>query len=229
MDQQKVNTPRRLTLNILFGVLSFLLALYIFGAITHDIFHHKQQYLDDSIFNFLSRISSPVLIRWMRIFSVFGKPEFLIPAYLIIIGALLIKKRKGMAVEIGIVAATSTALSFGLKFIFQRERPKLQLLDYLGGYSFPSGHALLGFVFCSVIIYLLWQSKLPKKVKITAGILMFIFSLMVGISRIVLRVHYPSDVIAGFAVGYAWVLLFMWFVHRKRSRHLAHRVQRSSE
>jgi membrane-associated phospholipid phosphatase len=210
MNEAQERQVKRISGRIAFGVLSFLLALYIFGAIAHGIFHHNAKELDEIVFSFLADRTTKDVVQWMRVLSFFGKPHFLIPAYLLLIILYLWKKEKGMAREIGIVGATSTIVSFGLKFLFQRNRPAIQVLDYLGGYSFPSGHAFLGFIFCSLLIYLIWKSEMKGTIKFSLGFLLFVFSIAIGASRIVLRVHYASDVIAGFALGYAWVLIFFW-------------------
>lgn len=218
MEDQQKKQVKRISARIAFGVLSFVLAVYIFGAIAHNILHHEAGELDEIVFQFLSGYTTEGVVQWMRVLSFFGKPQFLIPAYVLFILFYLWKNEKGLAREVAIVGATSTAVSFGLKYIFQRERPDIQVLDYLGGYSFPSGHAFLGFIFCSMLIYLVWKSDLHGAVKLSLAAFLFVFSLGIGISRIVLRVHYASDVIAGFALGYAWVLLFFWMRERRTSK-----------
>lgn len=209
---------KSISISIAFGILSFLLAVYIFGAVAHSIFHHDAEELDHAVFGFLSNYTSDSVVDWMKVLTFFGKPHFLIPAYILLIIWYVLKKEKRLASEIGIVGATSTIFSFALKFIFQRERPDIQVLDYLGGYSFPSGHAFLGFIFCSLLIYLTWRSELADKWKVSLGVFLFLLSLAIGISRIVLRVHYASDVIAGFSLGYAWVLFFFWIRERRVSK-----------
>ena len=217
MNTKRERVIRKISGRVAFGILSFLLAVYIFGAVAHAIFHHNAKELDEIVFGYLAAHTTGNVVEWMRVLTFFGKPHFLIPAYLLLIFYYLRKKQKGLAIEIGIVGATSTAVSFGLKYVFQRNRPEIQVLDYLGGYSFPSGHAFLGFIFCSLLIYLIWKSALATGWKFSIGIFLFLFSIAIGISRIVLRVHYASDVLAGFALGYAWVLIFFWMRERRLS------------
>jgi membrane-associated phospholipid phosphatase len=215
MKEKQQKQANHVSLKIFLGMLSFIVAVYIFGAVSHRIFSHNGNKLDELIFKALSAHTSEGLVWWMQFFSFFGKPYFLIPAYLILVGWYFFLGQKRLALEIATVAVTSTAFSFALKFLFQRDRPSIQVLDYLGGYSFPSGHAFLCFIFCSMLTYLVWMTSIEKRYKIMAAIGLFLFALAIGSSRIVLRVHYASDVIAGFALGYAWVLLFFW-IQRKR-------------
>ena len=209
-----------ISLKLLFSVVSFLIVLYIFAAVAHEIFLEREDELDRNVFQFLDTYATNELIEVMRIFTFFGKPEFLIPAYVFMISVFLVLKKRNYAIEIGIIGATSTVLLFGLKKFFQRDRPDIPIFEHLPGYSFPSGHALLSFVFASALIYLLWRSEMSNATKWSLSVLLIIFSLMVGISRIFLRVHYATDVIAGFCLGYAWVILSLWvqrrFINKRR-------------
>jgi undecaprenyl-diphosphatase len=94
-----------------------------------------------------------------------------------------------------------------LKRVVHRTRPPYGT-QYLNGtsFSFPSGHAMWSIVGCSMLLYVMLISLGPR-----AGIRTFllcvgaVFVILVGASRIYLGVHYPSDVLGGWAVGAAWV------------------------
>ena len=203
-----------IAMKTIFAVITFLAAIALFAFLTDKIIFKEKDDFDHRVFDFLSDKVSPSFIGLMQFFTFFGKPEFMIPAYLLLIAWFAFCKKTVFAWEVFIMGASSTALLFGLKKIFGRPRPEQPLFEYLGGYSFPSGHALLTFVFCSVIIYLIWQSRLADSWKWIFSILLVLFSMAVGISRIILRVHYPTDVIAGFTMGYIWVLLGLWVQHK---------------
>lgn len=215
-----------ISLKVLFSVVSFLVVLYIFAAVAHEIFLEREDELDQNVFQFLDSYATHEIIHVMRFFTFFGKPEFLIPAYVLMIILFLVLKKRNYAIEIGIIGTTSTALLFGLKKFFQRDRPDIPIFDHLPGYSFPSGHALLSFVFVSALIYLLWRSEMSNAWKWTLSIFLILFSFMVGISRIFLRVHYATDVIAGFCLGYAWVILSLWvqrrFINKRKLQQFTH-------
>jgi len=103
-------------------------------------------------------------------------------------------------------------LMFLLKDIYHRHRPDLPLLRELNGYSFPSGHATDSFIFCSILIYLIWKSKISATWKYILAAFLVLFSLSIGASRIILRYHYASDVLAGFALAFAWVIFSFWIL-----------------
>jgi membrane-associated phospholipid phosphatase len=220
MKEKLIHMLRQISLRILFAAVTFLIALYIFVVLTDEVFVDKEEEFDQAIFHLLHDDLTSGLIAAARFFSLFGKPEFLVPAYILLIIYFAVRRKRQYALETGIMGGSSTLLLFGLKAMFQRDRPEMPVLKELSGFSFPSGHALLMFVFCSMLIYFVWHSHLQKTWKWTLALLLLLFSLVVGISRIVLRVHYASDVIAGFCLGYAWVILALWvqrhyFNHKK--------------
>jgi len=74
-------------------------------------------------------------------------------------------------------------------------------------FSFPSGHAMAGIIFYGLLVYLLSKSLFPRFFKILLSFILLLFSIVIGFSRIYLRAHYPSDVMAGFCMGTAWLIL----------------------
>jgi membrane-associated phospholipid phosphatase len=190
--------------------LLFLVSLFVFGFLAHEVVGENETGFDNKAFQFFSAYNSPQFITVSRILTFFGSTYFVIPAYIILIILLWIIRRRSDAINVAIVAASSTLLMLGLKQFFHRHRPDLPLLKALTNYSFPSGHALSSFIFCSVLIYLVDKGKMDIKWKWVFSILLILFSICIGISRIVLRYHYATDVIAGFCLGFAWVIFSLW-------------------
>ncbi|MFZ0446701.1 MAG: phosphatase PAP2 family protein [Bacillus sp. (in: firmicutes)] len=103
-----------------------------------------------------------------------------------------------------------------LKQFFHRARPDLHRLIEIGGYSFPSGHAINVFTVYGIITFLLWRhipSYLGRTILISSG---FIF--MIGTSRIYLGVHYPSDIIGGYFASGFWLSLAIWFFQKYKEK-----------
>ena len=98
--------------------------------------------------------------------------------------------------------------------IFHRDRPLTPLLEAAQGYSFPSGHATMSITFYGLIIFLVWQNEKSVLLKWLLTILLALLIISIGISRVYLRVHYASDVLAGFCVGLMWLLLSLWLLKR---------------
>lgn len=103
---------------------------------------------------------------------------------------------------------------FVLKNLFGRPRPQDPLLRTVSGLSFPSGHALLSVAFYGLLIYLVWHNIANKLLRWILIVLLILLILTIGLSRIYLRVHYASDVLAGFAMGVIWLVLSIWIVRR---------------
>ena len=101
---------------------------------------------------------------------------------------------------------------------FRRVRPPNPLIDGLENFSFPSGHATSAFIFYGLLTYLVWKTEIPKLYKYIIGAILITFSLLIGFSRIYLRVHYPSDVLAGICIGFAWLILTVWLFERLKRK-----------
>ena len=103
----------------------------------------------------------------------------------------------------------SALTNFSIKQIFQRPRPiNTRIIDE-SGYSFPSGHSMVSMAFYGYLIYLIHKNIKNKYVKVALTLLLSILIISIGISRIYLGVHYTSDVIAGFLVAIAYLIIFV--------------------
>ena len=198
--------------------LLFIISLFVFGYLAHEIVGENETAFDEKAFHFFAGFNSPGFITINRILTFFGASYFSLSAYIILLTILFLSGRKTDGINIAIVAITSTALMFGLKEFFHRKRPDLPLIRTLDNFSFPSGHALSSFIFCSVLVYLVWKGGLHTAWKWVLAVLLILFSISIGISRIVLRYHYASDVIAGFCLAVAWVIFSLWLEKKLTSR-----------
>lgn len=112
-------------------------------------------------------------------------------------------------------AGGTSAINIVFKLLFERNRPDVfQHLVVENGYSFPSGHAMISMSLALAVIILAWRTKYHW----TAIILGGIYALLVGISRLYLGVHYPSDVLAGWCVSILWVLTLYHVLARFSAR-----------
>lgn len=205
----------RSSIKKLLAVLLFLLLVAVFIILAHEVVQEKEDWFDTKVFNFFSPYSSAGVVAFLSIITFFGSMGFLLPAYIILCLFLVYRKRQVIALNIALFGLLSTAVMFLLKLFFARHRPESPLLEKATNYSFPSGHTLTSVIFYSILAWLVWQSKAKRPVKITTVILLLFFPMAIGISRIVLRYHYASDVAAGFVLGMAMVLLYFVLWNRK--------------
>ncbi|MFL5738884.1 MAG: phosphatase PAP2 family protein [Flavisolibacter sp.] len=193
----------------------FVCALVAFLYITRKIFLQNKTQFDQRVFAFLKNHVSERNNDIMQFFTFLGTHQFLIPANLLLIAYYgLIKKNKWYSIKVPAIALSSLGLMFLLKNSFNRERPAIPLLKEAAGLSFPSGHALMSVTFYGLIIYIVFKSYRDKDWKWIIIALLILLILIIGFSRIYLRVHYASDVMAGYCIGFLWLVFAIWLLNR---------------
>lgn len=170
----------------------------------------KYKPVDLGIFEKLSPITNPFNNRFMLAITFLGKHQFLIPANLILITYFIfISHRNWLSIRVTVIALSSLVLMLILKQLFQRKRPLSPLLKSVRGLSFPSGHAIMAVTFYGLLVYIIQHSIETGWIKVAGSILLVVLILLIGFSRVYLRVHYASDVLAGFLVGLLWLIISM--------------------
>ena len=189
-------------------VLMFLLSLIAFLAIAKYIFLDKKEDFDQSAFHFLESFISDNVTDSMWVLSVIGNYQVMIAANILLIAYFLfIRKHRWYSIKIPAISLSSVLLMTLLKNLFNRPRPLIPLLEPAKGLSFPSGHAMMSATFFGLLIYFVYKRQMPPLIKFTAITLLVLFIFSIGLSRIYLRVHYASDVIAGFCIGVIWLTI----------------------
>lgn len=127
---------------------------------------------------------------------------------LVVVGVVgLALSRRFLGAVLLVVAPLGAALLWPVaKSLVARPRPHLFAdAQVTGGYSFPSGHATDTIAFCGALAFILWHVIPRRDTRFAIVAIAVVAILLVGLSRIVLGVHYPTDVIAGYALGGAWL------------------------
>ena len=196
---------------LLISVVLFIMSLFVFYAITDEIVLEKEGGFDETIFLFFKDfINHQRLNQLMESITNLSAPQLMMYAFPIIVVIFFIFKLKRESLFLLISGGGGLLLLSAFKRIFERTRPPYPLLYAETGFSFPSGHATFSFVFYGALAYLVWISDFPKYLRILMMVFLIFLSLAIGISRIYLRVHFPSDVIAGFALGYSWLFMVLF-------------------
>jgi undecaprenyl-diphosphatase len=155
----------------------------------------------------LRSLESPVLSAIMWGASVYGAPGRLSPLGLVAAAVFLARGWRRGALLVVVTLAGAWLLDTGLKLFFARARPEA-FYDYYpapSSYSFPSGHALFSVCFFGGLAVLFAHRLNGRVARVTIWLLAFVIILLIGSSRVYLGVHYPTDVVGGYAVGLAWV------------------------
>jgi len=102
---------------------------------------------------------------------------------------------------------------FGLYQFFKHlvERPRPEIVDQFSTFSFPSGHALHGFLYLVTVAYVFEKIVISKTTSRIIWTIAIILSLLTGLSRIAEGRHFASDVLAGWMLGYSWFILCVWW------------------
>jgi membrane-associated phospholipid phosphatase len=178
-------------------------AMWFFTAIAHDVAKGTTYRTDEKILKFLAKHQTPQFRKIMRLVSIMAGPYFQSSFGLSWIAYFIAVKRFWPdGVSMSIAGTGGVGLIVGLKRLFHRPRPQV-IYDRLG-YSFPSGHSFFALVIYAMACYWMARDKHPKHQKLLWSITSTMIFL-VGFSRVDLGEHYPSDVVAGYAVGLPWL------------------------
>jgi undecaprenyl-diphosphatase len=195
---------------ICIGITAMIGSLFIFLKLADHVLDKETISFDSAIIHFIYLFRGPAATTIMTNISLFGGQLFLSVAIIITI-LLLIRKYKKDALIFSFILFFGIVLNLLLKDMFQRPRPNFLPLVHETSYSFPSGHAMNSFVFYMSLSYFIFRNTRNKKLGIILTLLSGFLVLSIGISRIYLGVHYPSDVLAGFAAGLLWFVIVLLF------------------
>ncbi|ETT50868.1 phosphatase PAP2 family protein [Paenibacillus sp. FSL H7-0350] len=163
---------------------------------------------DDAVIRFVQSMESPPLTALAKGLSLVGSSKLAIGTSVLtmLILFFVLKHRMELALFLW-VGLGSQLLNTLLKLWFHRERPTIHRLIEQAGYSFPSGHSMAAFSLYGVIAYLLWRHMRNRSERFLLILFTVLMTGGIGWSRIYLGVHYPSDVIGGYAASGAWLML----------------------
>jgi undecaprenyl-diphosphatase len=191
-----------------------LIALLISG--------NKTVNFDNSFSSFIHNFYSPVLTSIMKFFTFIGSGVVIavIVVLMMILFYTVLNHRTELVLFMGVLVG-SALLNVLLKTIFHRARPIINRIIDVNGYSFPSGHAMAAFTLYGILTFLLWKhtpTHWGRSLLILCSAFMII---MIGVSRIYLGVHYPSDVLGGYLASATWLVLsistYQRYLERRKS------------
>ena len=183
-----------------------------FLALAEDVFHQEIMNGDIVGYDIISKlfkfnISTPIA----KFITNFGGAIFIISLTTILFFVIKDKKiRISIIANLGIV----TILNQIIKFIMQRPRPTEFRIIEETGYSFPSGHSMVSLAFYGYLVYLIYKYINNKHLKRTLIIILSILICVIGVSRIYLGVHYTSDVLGGFLISLAYLIIYIELVNK---------------
>jgi len=183
-------------------------------------------YFDETIYHFLSMYISENLTKFMTVITHMGSSYTLILITIITYG--IFSRFRTYAPYRSVVVlnlAITWILNEVLKELFQRERPDILQLVQVHGYSFPSGHAMISFTFYGLLIFIFFKHSHNKRIRFLISTVLGILVFSIGLSRIYLGVHYASDVLAGFILGFMWLAMLIRWVKMDQIKKIAYFVK----
>jgi undecaprenyl-diphosphatase len=179
------------------------LPLWGFGELAEDVAAGHPFFFDVPVLEWLHSISGVRLNALFLALSAIGFSGGVVPADIVLVVGLALRRHPRSATFAAVALVGSALANVLVKHVFARARPALWLsLAPETTYSFPSGHAMGSATLAAVLACLAWDTRWRWPV-IVLGTL---FTLGVGLSRMYLGVHYPSDVLAGWSAAIAWTL-----------------------
>lgn len=199
---------KKLPVSLILLLVLFAAVIFLFVFIMHEVLWEKEDAADNRFFAFLSaNVISDSLTGYMKGVTYFASAAFLQIAYGALVLLYVVLKNWKRALEIAFIGIGGFIVNYVMKLSFHRQRPPHPFIEKLENFSFPSGHATSAFIFYGLLTYLVFKTKIPKLYKYLIGMVLILFSFLIGFSRIYLRVHYPSDVLAGICIGFAWLII----------------------
>lgn len=181
------------------GVLSPLL---LFGSLAEDVWAREGFGGDERLLRAVHARATPTLDGLMLFFTRVGAPVPMVGFVALALVLLLLRGRRADALFFALAVGGAATLNVLAKLLFQRARPSLwPSLAPEADYGFPSGHAMGSLAVVAALSILLWRTRWRWTILALGSL----FVVAVGLSRVYLGVHYPSDILAGWSASLAWV------------------------
>lgn len=180
-----------------------LLPLWGFAELADEVHEADAFDFDEPMLQLAHSLARDGFDRWFLLFSALGYEYGVVPFDVALVLALAWRRRFRESIFAAAALGGSALLNIATKQVFARVRPALwESIAPESSYSFPSGHAMGSMTLGMVLVLLAW----PTRWRWFALAAMAFFVPMVGLSRVYLGVHYPSDILAGWAAAMVWAV-----------------------
>ena len=188
-----------------FSIFVVVLCLILFSIICYGVLSYDSLVIDTKVYSFIiNNIMNDGLTPILKAITELGGVAFTVLAGVLI---FMFCKKNRWFITIDLVGVT--LVNQVIKHIIRRPRPNVLRLVEESGYSFPSGHSMVSMAFYGIIIYLVYKNVTNKYLKWTLITLLSLLILSIGFSRIYVGVHYFTDVVGGFLLGLAYLIIYI--------------------
>jgi len=205
--RQRLSSNEKFGLYLTLGTIITLIFIFLFFGVLQDLIGQDPLVQSDlRLINLVQIFRSPFFNHLMLFITYLGEWQIVFVGLFFISIILVLARRWAYLAALIVSAVGSEGLVWLIKNLIERPRPPLtNALLPETGFSFPSGHAFIAFSFYGLATYFIFRSLKNKALKIITVISGLIVILAIGFSRIYLGVHWPSDVLASYASGAAWI------------------------
>lgn len=194
-----------------------LVALVFFSWLASEVLEGETGAFDEAVRAFVHNYASPTLTALMQLVTRFGSVMWLLVIGVCVAVAFVLAKRWRDVALFVVTMAGAAVLNITLKLSFGRARPEAFFeTPQPSSYSFPSGHALLSVCFYGALAVIITHRLHSNPARFIVWAAAALLVVLIGFSRIYLGVHYPTDVLASYAVALAWVVVVFSFDHLRR-------------
>lgn len=194
-----------------FRIIIVCLCLLLFSVILFNICKYGVLDIDNNIYNFISKnIMNDTLSSILKCVTHLGGV-----AFIVLLGVLcfMFCKKNRWFITFDLVGCT--VINQTIKHIVKRPRPNVLRLVSESGYSFPSGHSMISVAFYGLVIYFVYKNINNKYLKWVLISLLSLLILTIGFSRIYVGVHYFTDVVGGFFLALAYLIVYIYIYNKK--------------
>ncbi|WP_077368791.1 phosphatase PAP2 family protein [Anaerosalibacter sp. Marseille-P3206] len=196
----------------LFIVFLLLIIFLIFAFLAKN--KESGIWIDEAVMESIHKNITPMKTTFMKAVTFFGSTYFLIIAGLAILIFSIRYRHRENIVPLILSTVGCSLLNTTLKHIVTRTRPINYFLIKQGGYSFPSGHSMISMCFYTTMTYLFTKNIKDKSKKILIWLGNFIIIGLIGYSRMYLGVHWFSDVLSGYIMGFLFFLFIIYLYNK---------------
>lgn len=201
------NTTLPYVITVIVALIVVVGGINLFIELTETLKTDLLATYDTTITDYVISYRSPNLTSYFKFMTNVGDVYgYLIVLVIFLLLSLLVFKRWKYVVQATLVLALATVSNMMLKRFIDRARPGIEHLVSVETLSYPSGHAMSAMAFYGFLIFLVTKFKIHKVIKYALIAILILLILSIGISRIYLGVHFPSDIAGGFIAGFIWVV-----------------------
>jgi len=216
--KKRLTPDEKYGLYLTIGSIITLFFIYLFFEVIQSYIGQETLIRADlRIINLISHFRTPELSQFMLFITYLAQGEIVTVAVIFSLIILILLRKWSYIRSLLIFVIGGELFVWIIKNIIDRPRPPLtEALVTETSYSFPSGHSFIAIAFYGLIIFFLFDSFKKKYLKILSLVLGIILVILIGASRIYLGAHWPSDVLASYTSGLAWLTIIITITHIKK-------------